>query len=62
MRILWIWWVSMLLSMGCVCRKLRPFDPVTESLNVGDDGRAAMLFIDAVGVASEKSDSCVSMV
>jgi hypothetical protein len=23
---------------------------VTESLNVGDDGRAAMLFIDAVGL------------
>jgi hypothetical protein len=36
-------------SHDCVCRKLRPFDPVTESLNVGDDGRAAMLFIDAVG-------------
>src|SRR5690349_4334657 len=27
----------------CVCRKLRPFDLVTESLNVSDDGRAAML-------------------
>src|SRR2546430_17493680 len=35
----------------CVCRKLRPFDLVTESLNVSDDVRAAILFIEAVGLA-----------
>jgi hypothetical protein len=37
--------------LGCVYRKLRPFDLVTESLNVSDDGRAAMLLIDAAGLA-----------
>jgi len=35
----------------CVCRKLRPFDLVTRSLNDSDDGRAAMLLIDAAGLA-----------
>src|SRR5207249_12226941 len=33
---------------SCVYRKLRPFDLVTESLNVSDDGRAAVLLIDAL--------------
>ena len=36
----------------CVCVwKLRPFDLVTRSLNDSDDGRAAMLLIDAAGLA-----------
>ena len=35
----------------CVYRKLRPFDPVIESLYLSDDGRAAMLLIDAAGLA-----------
>jgi hypothetical protein len=33
--------------------KLYPFDLVAESLNVSDDGRAAPLFIDAVGLAAK---------
>src|SRR5437667_10254815 len=36
---------------SCVYQKLRPFDLVTESLNVSDDGRAAMLLIDAASLA-----------
>jgi hypothetical protein len=35
----------------CVCGKLHPFDLVTRSLNDSDDGRAAMLLIDAAGLA-----------
>src|SRR5258708_5009234 len=38
-------------AVACVYRKLRPFDLVTESLNVSDDGRAAMLLIDAASLA-----------
>jgi hypothetical protein len=41
----------MLLASGCVCRKLCPYDLVSESLNVGHDSRAAMLFFEAVGFA-----------
>ena len=39
-----------------VCRKLRPFDLVT-SINVSDDGHAAMLFIEARFIALGRSPS-----
>jgi len=34
-----------------VYRKRRPFDLITESLYLSDDGRASMLLIDAAGLA-----------
>jgi hypothetical protein len=38
-------------SMSCVYRKRRPFDLLIESLYLSDDGRAAMLLIDAAVLA-----------
>ena len=40
--------------LPCVCRKLRPFDLVT-SINVSDNGHAAMLFIEARFIALGRS-------
>ena len=39
----------------CPCQKLCPFDPVTESLNVGDDNRAAMLLLTLLACPFRKS-------
>jgi hypothetical protein len=41
----------MLEKYTCVCRKLRPFDLVKESRNVGHNGRAALLPFEAVDFA-----------